>query len=279
MHARKRTRVPLATIIVVVFTAVLVAAVAGAGVFYAQGGRWVVVQTPSMGEYAPVGTLVISAPVSPAQLHTGETILFHPPTSPNETYFHRIVSVAGPIIRTKGDINGSVDPWILHSSDVIGHEVARFVGVGMLLQALPILLVGGVLLEILTRYYAAAHWRAPIRVLGWSMLVAAAIVIVRPLVQAVILTQATAGSKLTAILVPTGLLTLDTHAVNGTTAVLRPGQPGSVQTSRSASAQVMHVLLSPHFDAGTVTIIGALCLVPTVICLIIVLRKPAGRHA
>ena len=279
MHARKRRRLPLETIVVLIAAAVVFAATAAAGLFFVQGGRAVVVQTPSMGEYAPVGTLVLSIPTPPASLHAGETILFHPPTSPGETYFHRVVSVDGSVIRTKGDINGTVDPWVLHPSDVVGHELIRFVGAGMLIQGLPILLIGGVLLEILTRCYAPRLWQVPIRLFGWSVLFAVVLVVTKPLVRAVMLTQAAVGSKLTGILVPTGLLTLDTHAVNGSTAVLRAGQAGSVQAPLTATSPVLHVVLSPHLDPVTTTIIVSLCLVPTVISLAVVLPSPRGRHA
>lgn len=279
MHAKRRRPWPVKAFVLVLTAGILFAAAAAVGVFYAVGGRWVVVQTPSMGEYAPVGTLVVSTPVGASGIRPGETILFHPPTSAGETYFHRVASVTPTAIRTRGDINGTIDPWILRPSGVVGHELFRLVGVGMLLQALPILLIGGVVLEILTHAYATREWAPPVRVLGWSVLVSTATVILQPLVRAVMLAQTTIGHAVTGILVPTGLLTIDAHAVHGSTAVLRPGEPGSVRAPASTGSGTIHVLLAPHIDVPTTAILIAVCLAPTVLCLAFALRRPPGRHS
>jgi hypothetical protein len=60
------------------------------GVFYITGGWWYVIATPSMGEYAPVGTLVLGSVAGLASLRQGTVILFHPPSASGEVYFHRI---------------------------------------------------------------------------------------------------------------------------------------------------------------------------------------------
>lgn len=258
----------------VLITILCFAAILAAGLFYATGGRWFIIQTPSMGQYAPVGTLVFSSVYAFHRLRVGDTILFHPPTAHAETYFHRIVSLAGGVIHTKGDINGSIDPWTLHASDLIGHEAARVVGVGWLIQAIPVLLVGGLVLEVVNRYYVRSLWQFPVRVLGWSVLVAFAIFLVKPLVRAVLLTQSVVDGVQSTVLVPTGLLTLRAQAVHGTAIILLPGQPGVVKTTIGSATGRFGVLLSPHCDLVQSIILITLCLIPALLCVTHVLRSP-----
>ncbi len=52
--------------------------------WFATGGRWLIVETPSMGRSAPVGTLLWVEPVH--DLHVGDVISFHPPGEPKITY-------------------------------------------------------------------------------------------------------------------------------------------------------------------------------------------------
>ncbi|RFA13148.1 hypothetical protein B7R22_14210 [Subtercola boreus] len=84
-------------------------------VFFITGGRWFVVQTPSMGETAPVGTLILTTPTN-GQVAVGDIITFRPPTSPGEVYTHGIIAIsADGAISTRGDINGATDPWQLRA--------------------------------------------------------------------------------------------------------------------------------------------------------------------
>ncbi|WP_434318962.1 S26 family signal peptidase [Leifsonia sp. P73] len=64
--------------------------------FWSTGWRWFIVESPSMGRTAPVGTLVVTSPVSVSAVHVGDVITFHPPTSPDETYTHRVREVTPP---------------------------------------------------------------------------------------------------------------------------------------------------------------------------------------
>lgn len=91
----------------------------------ALGGRWQVVATPSMGTAAPVGTLVLTVPAD--RVAVGDIVTYHPPVAnhPNSVT-HRVISVepdGG--FRTRGDINGAVDPWTVRPSNLVG--VASYV--------------------------------------------------------------------------------------------------------------------------------------------------------
>jgi hypothetical protein len=244
-----------------------------AGSFYLAGGRWYVIQTPSMAEYAPVGTLVLSTMAGLGGLRKGQTILFHPPGS-KEVYFHRILSISNGDIRTKGDLNSAVDPWTLHHANLLGTEVARIVGIGWLIQALPILLIGGLILHVVTRYYVYRYWRFPVRVLGWSVLVSLAAFLLKPFVRAVLLTQTVAHGRAFSTLVPTGLLDLHAEAVSGSSAVLRPGQAGSVMSDHAAHSGLFEVDLSPALGLGAWLILILIWLVPVILCVLYAIRHP-----
>jgi hypothetical protein len=261
-------------VVVTSIAAVIGAILLTAGIFYLTGGRWYVIKTPSMGQYAPVGTLVFSTVSGLASLRTGTVLLFHPPTAPNEVFFHRIVSISHGAIRTRGDINAAIDPWTLHAHDLIGTEFARFVGLGWLVEALPILLVGGVVLHVVTRYYVIRYWRFPLRVLGWSLLVALAAYLIKPFVRAVLLTQVVHHGTATSTLVPTGLFDVSARAVLGTTAVLRPGEPGSVTSSHVASTGYFEIDLSPSLGFWAWVLLIVIWLVPAVLCFVYALRRP-----
>lgn len=257
----------------------LFAALAGAGLFYAAGGRWFTVQTPSMGEYAPVGTFVLSSPATIDGLRVGDMILFHPPTAPEKTYFHRIVSLTDRAMRTKGDLNGTTDPWTLGTTDLIGTETTHLVGLGWLVQALPLLLLGGLILHTLTRYYAVPYLRFPVRVLGWSVLVSLACYLIKPLIRAVPLSQNIADGTATTTLVPTGLLTLHAQAIGGSSVDLRPGQPGTVHTAADSGPGSFGIDLTPHLTPATWALLIMLSLIPLTLCIAYALRHPDVTQA
>lgn len=258
----------------IVVASVGLAVILTAAIFYLAGGRWFVIKTPSMGEYAPVGTLVLSSVAGLSNLRRGMVILFHPPTAPGETYFHRIYSISNGVILTKGDANPSPDPWRLHPSEIVGTEFARVVGLGWLVEALPILLVGGLILHVVTHYYVVRYWRFPVRVLGWSLLAALAAYLLRPFVRAVLVSQFVSHGKATSWVIATGLFDLNVHAVRGTTTVLRPGQTGDVITTHVANSGLFEVDLSPSLGFLGWLVLIVLILVPVALCVGYAIRRP-----
>jgi signal peptidase len=98
----------------------LVAAVLGLSALAAVavlGGHYQVrpVLSGSMEPLLPVGGVVVTERVPISSLRVGDVVVFHRPDRPAELVVHRIVAltpgVAGPIVRTKGDANGTPDPW------------------------------------------------------------------------------------------------------------------------------------------------------------------------
>jgi hypothetical protein len=216
------------TAVLLVLAAALLGSAAFVGFWAATGGRWLVVKTPSMGEAAPVGTLLWVRPAGAAP-RVGDLIAFHPPTSPGQTYSHRVHAVAADgTITTKGDINAAVDPWRLHRGDVIGVVSMRWWGAGWLVRAAPILIVGGLLLWALVRAVAADRWREPLATVGTAFLISLAIFVVRPFLHTQQLSYVPGDHGVRATYVSTGVLPLRVQADDGTHLDLRAGQVGSI---------------------------------------------------
>jgi signal peptidase len=72
--------------------------------------------TGSMAPALPVGALLVAVPVPVAQLRPGDVVTFQAPLADRPVVSHRLVAVevaAGrPALRTKGDANDGVDPWL-----------------------------------------------------------------------------------------------------------------------------------------------------------------------
>jgi hypothetical protein len=216
-------------------SALVLLAVAGlvafSGYWFATGGRWLIVETPSMGRSAPVGTLLWVAPAH--DVHVGDVISFQPPGTA-ATYTHRIHAISvGGTISTKGDGNPAADPWQLHRSDVTGVVSARWWAVGWLVRAAPLLVLGSVVLTILVRRFTAVRWRVPATTVGVAVLTTLAIWVYRPLVRAqlVVFDHVTGGQHAArATYVSTGLLPVRLTAAGSKPIVLHDGEFGSVVT-------------------------------------------------
>ena len=184
-------------------------------VFAGTGGHWFVVRTPSMGTAAPVGTLVLTRPTTVADLHVGDVVAFHPTDAQQLTYTHRIVAIHGDSVTTRGDINGSADPWRTTDRDLIGKAVTILPGIGYLARALPLLLVGGLLVVGITRWWLRADRRGPVRMLGFSVLYILATLTIRPFVglRQLATTTDPDGASITAV--STGLMPIRVEALKG----------------------------------------------------------------
>jgi signal peptidase I len=205
-----------------------------AGIFAAAwvaGWRAHEMSTPSMGTAAPVGTLIITRPVNATAVRVGELIAFDPPGRPRTTFVHRVTTItnspAGPVIATKGDINGSGDPWALHQSDLVGSVVVRIPDGGFVLQTLPLLTVG-ILLILLLSSGIPQSVRGPTRIAATSVLCAILVWYYKPLARLDLISQVIAGTHGQATVIATGVLPLQVRAVGGTKRNVTPGQPGTV---------------------------------------------------
>ena len=188
-----------------------------------NGGHWERVETASMGTQAPVGTLLWVEPVKFTDLKVGDFITFHPPHS-DVTFSHRVhVINSDGTIGTKGVIPAP-DPWKLTAHDVVGKVVMRWWGVGWLVKATPLLLIGAVLMWFLIHRVRTRRWRRPLAIVGTALLVSVAIFVYRPLTRADQLAFAPQQDGARATYVSTGLLPLSLQATNGARVDLRPAR-------------------------------------------------------
>lgn len=205
--------------------------------------------TPSMGRTAPVGSVVVTSPVAISDVHVGDIIAFHPPGRPGDTFVHRVVTVTDhdgqPILHTKGDINGSVDGWVLTGPDLTGRERLVIPDLGFVLQMLPFLLLG-VLVILLVSSKWRPERRGPLRLGLFSLLCSALIYHFQPLTHIDLLTQSIAAGHGQATVVPTGALPLRVTATGGTHADLTPGQLGTVTRSHLPSSGRFQVNAAAH---------------------------------
>lgn len=229
-----------------------------------SGGRWYMVESPSMGTAAPVGTLLWVKPVPYKSIHVGEIIAFHPPTELHETFSHRVIAInANGTLSTRGDINGTVDPWQVHPSDVVGAVAMRWQGVGWLIQASPVLLFGGAMLAVIVTRFVGQKWRLPLATVGASFLISVAIYVYKPLVRVVnISLQSEKGGGL-ATYVSTGLLPTRMQVPGGRHVDLHDGQLGTILSNHLVHGR-FPVTLVPHLEWWWWPAIVAVCFVPSV---------------
>lgn len=246
--------------------AVLIA-IAGLAAFsaywFAAGGRWLVVDSPSMGRSAPVGTLLWIEPVG--KLHDGDVISFHPPGS-TATYTHRIHGIAANgEITTKGDGNPAPDPWLLHRSDVTGVVALRWWAVGWLIRAAPLLVIGTVVLSVLVTRFTALAWRLPAATVGVAVLLTLAVRIYRPLMRAELVSFEHVGPTAhaaRATYVSTGLMPIQVSAPGARPIVLHDGEFGSVLARHVDAHGRFSAAVGAHLGWPLWVALMALCFLP-----------------
>ncbi|WP_170159797.1 signal peptidase I [Frondihabitans australicus] len=238
-------------------------------VFHAQGGRWFIVETPSMGTTAPVGTLVLSTPVKAQDLRVGDIITFHPPTEPSSVYTHRIAAIDASGISTRGDINGADDGWKLHQKDLIGETTTILPAVGWLVRGLPILGVGFAFVMFATRLIANRARRQSFRILGFSMLLSVTVYVLRPFVGLVVLTTQATKAGVSATIVSTGILPITATAQGGSSVNLSAGQVGTVTVPASVGSGHYALSSALHLTLLEWILFGAICAIPLLWTLIV----------
>jgi len=245
-----------------------------------DGGTWERVETPSMGTVAPVGTLLWVRPVDFDSLRPGDFITFRPPGSTGQTYSHRVLArQPDGRITTKGVLS-SPDPWQLGPHDVVGAVRMRWPGVGWLVAAAPVLLAGGFLALLVTRF-ARPRWRAPLVLIVLAVALSAVITWYRPLVNAQQLAFAPAASGgADATYVGTGLLPIRLTAHDGPSVVMRAGQVGTVHVDSADSAGKLRVTLAPAVPLWWWVVLVGGCFVPAAASSTsFARRRPSPAHA
>jgi signal peptidase I len=203
-----------------------------------HGGRWVRVETPSMGTTAPVGSLLWVEPVDFATLRKGDLITFTPPDRGATTYTHLVRAVNDDgTVSTQGRITAP-DPWRIDRAHVVGKVVLVWPGVGWLVLAAPILVIGGLLVALTASRLRDADLRLPVAVVGGSVVLVVALVVHRPLTRAEQMSFVPVGNGARATYVSTGLLPVRVRAAGGAQVVLHDGEVGAVTTTGETGVPV-----------------------------------------
>lgn len=228
------------------------------------GVRAFYVSSPSMGAAAPVGSLVITQHAGSPE--RGQLISFHPPGS-GRVDTHRVVHVddtGG--ISTKGDLNGTADPWTLHSADLVGTVIAVVPAGGYALRVIGFTAIA-VLLGLLSspRRDSRVLGRARVVVCG-AVGAAVGIAIVRPFGGFVLLEASTASTRTTMSVVSTSVLTELVHGPGTTTAVMGYGHPGTLTAAAHPAGITLTSQLAPTIGEWVLAL--AVCLTPLVWALI-----------
>ncbi|RFA23338.1 hypothetical protein B7R23_00025 [Subtercola boreus] len=200
----------------------------------------------------------------------GDVITFHPPTTPDEVYTHRIISIdADGAISTRGDINGATDPWQLRSSDIIGHASFILPTAGWVVKAIPIVAVGSLLVWALSSMFRSPTTRSALRVAGTSLVVAVAAYILRPLIGIVVLSTTADTTGATATVVSTGILPIRVQAAGGNTADLVTGQVGTLTVPSLLDTSQYHLASALNLSLLGWVILLAVCAIPLLWTIII----------
>ncbi|WP_439691141.1 S26 family signal peptidase [Curtobacterium sp. SP.BCo] len=236
--------------------------------FVAGGGRWFVVETPSMGEAVPVGTLVVDQPVRVDTLRVGDIVSFRTAANPGTTYTHRIVSIdADGGIHTRGDVNGATDPWTLGQDEIVGAPVALVPHVGWVLRAAPILLVGTLLIWILTSPFTDRVTRASLRIAGGALTASYAAFILKPFVNVATIENTSTAHSVTATVISSGVFPVRVSGHGSDSVHLVDGEVGRV-TIHELTANGHYQLSSGiDLDPAGWALLLAVCAVPLVLCL------------
>jgi signal peptidase I len=205
----------------------LVLVIGGGATCAALGWSLRVVESPSMGRTAPVGTLVLSQRVDSGALRVGDVITYRPPGE-GVTYTHRIVSAVPGGFRTRGDINGAPDAWTVTPPMIVGRAAALLPGLGTVLRLAPWIAIGMVLVWFATWPIRSARARSSARLVGASVVVTGTLLVLRPVAGYTMLTTAPTPRGLLATVVSTGLLPVRVSPSGGRSVELEPGEVARV---------------------------------------------------
>ncbi|HEX7354780.1 MAG TPA: S26 family signal peptidase [Mycobacteriales bacterium] len=235
----------LCSLLVALFLALLLA------VGWVSGWRAQDLTSASMGTAAPVGTLVISRPIAPSQIRVGDIVAFHPPGQPHTTFVHRVVAIhhPGPAaqLSTHGDLSGSVDPWTLPATAVIGTAAVRIPAVGWLLRMLPWLTLGAGSVLALSVPFGNEGRRAA-QIAGFSLITVVAVWHFHPLTGIETISSGPTRHGAQATVVATGILPVKVTALHHAAgaSLLQAGHIGTVRATALDSRGAMSLAVTPH---------------------------------
>lgn len=240
-----------------------------AAMFYSQGGRWFDVKTPSMGQWAPVGTLILVEPTPYEDITVGDVLSFKPPTPSGKTYTHRVADITERGIITRGDINNVDDPWVITQEHIIGKVEKRIWAGGWALRALPYFIIGLIVTFIVSHYFVKRKWLWQARMFGVTASFTIMAWIVRPFLNAQMIGYVGLRDGVNAKVVSTGILPIKATAVGGTSVDLIAGQVGYVFTNQTNEQGYFQVIPTSNLTFWWWVVAIAFCALPLLFVLIV----------
>ncbi|WP_375388210.1 S26 family signal peptidase [uncultured Amnibacterium sp.] len=240
--------------------------VAVLGIAWAAGLRAFIVESPSMGRAAPVGSLVVGDADAPVQV--GDLITFQPPGTLVAPYTHRVVARGPSGFRTKGDINGRADPWTVTPAMVVSRATAVVPGVGWLVRAAPYLLVALVAAQLLGLLIRSPAVRWSVRTAMVSIGLAAVSWTLKPFTGYVLLQSSAEDDGMRATVVSTALLPLRLATSDGRHIELATGEVGHLLMPRLAGGRVT-MTAQLGLDPFGWVVVALLCLLPVILVLVL----------
>lgn len=179
-----------------------------AGIAFALGWRAHHLITPSMGSNLPVGSLVVTAPLSTDELVKGDVITAD--IGQGRTRTHRVVDSSEDGVITQGDLNDSPDVVHVTNQTLVGKVVFSAYGLGWVLRMLPYIVGGWLIMWALTFRLEDETLASRYRSLGVFLGLSLAVILVKPLFGVALLGTENAGTDdapyAQAHVVSTGLL-------------------------------------------------------------------------
>ena len=231
------------------------------------GYRAYIMQTPSMGTSAPVGSLVVTQPCSLAHLRQGDVVTVKPRQG-GTTHTHRVVELSGDTAVTRGDLNGSADPERVGNGNLAGRAVAILPAVGWLVKMLPLVAVAMLAVFAVTVRVRDRGERFRYRAVGFFCALALSTAVVHPLLGLQLLSmrldENADGPYAVAHVVSTGLLPVQVSPTGGhghESELLAPtGAAGeALSTKPSAAGEFTfypRLVLTPLWWGGVVLYCG-----------------------
>lgn len=134
--------------------------------------------------------------------------------------------------------------------------------VGWLVKALPIIVIGAVLVWAVSSMFRSASTRSALRIAGFSLVISVAAYILRPLLGLVVLSTNADETGAHATVVSTGILPIRVQATGGTTADLVTGQVGTLDVPSLVDTSQYHLSSALNLSLVGWIVLGSICAVP-----------------
>jgi hypothetical protein len=249
----------------VVATALLVLLLAAVA-WTLLGGGWRVVETPSMGTRAPVGSLVQVGRAAVADVAVGDLVVVRP-SGTGRTWTHEVMRVHDDgTLSTAGRLSGP-DPWRIADDELVGRVTFVVPGVGWVIIMAPLLIALTVVVAVVLRL-SRPSWRLPLGIVAAAAAFSLMLVVYHPLEGAQQLAFSSAGEGAVGTWVNTGLLPLRLTPVVGegaASAVIGTGEVATVAFDAPGPSGRFAVRGTPVVPWPVWVAIAALCFLPAVI--------------